>query len=288
MSLNERSCCSTPPKLSSVTSCSELSTPRVSCDVATILKSSLKSRKWGIGRLNFDWDLSEKELCQAEEMMVRLKETITIKWESKLMTGNIISINCNIIANTSTVDEYLRYGGFKEKTIKELMKKSSTEIIWNLLSSDTSRKGPFPVVKEFCQFFLLLVNKAEQGSPLPCQVPVHVRCKLDPQYRQIWQQFYRPGFYKTEVDLAEYIDRIHDPLTQATALIIILEILMENFSPLLASRVLKAIIVHRGTLDFLTHVKEVQLANLLATFITRIRIKCFPKNSQCWKHSEFY
>lgn len=91
LSSHERSCGSTPPKLSSITSFSESSTslplPHIHFTVATLIEGSLHSRTWGMRRLDFDWTLSEKELCQAEEMTAKLREIITIKWTSKSITG---------------------------------------------------------------------------------------------------------------------------------------------------------------------------------------------------------
>lgn len=161
-----------------------------------------------------------------------------------------------------------------------MIDRPTTHVIWDLLSSDSTRQGPFPVVREFSQFFLLLVNKAEQECKLPHQVPIDVRCQIDPQYRQIFQQLRRPHFFKTNLQLAQYIDRIHSPFTMAMTLITMLEIIIVDSSPLAASDVLRAIIVQRGSLDFLTNVKEAQLANLIATYVRRMRHICFPSNSR--------
>lgn len=178
--------------------------------------------------------------------------------------------------------QYLTFAG-----LERFIHNPSTQTIWDLLFSNSTRVGPFPVVKEFCQFFLLLLNKAEQGSKLPYQVPIHVRCKLDPRYRDIWQTVHRPGFLKTEVGLAEYVDRILNPWTRGMTLVTILEVMIEDFSPLKASRIVKAVIDRRGTLDCLTHVSEQQLANLLACYVRGVKKFYFADPSQSWTHTEF-
>ena len=131
------------------------------------------------------------------------------------------------------------------------------------------------------------MNKAEQGCELPLQIPIDVRCQIDPQYRHVFQQLRRPNFFKTDEELAQYIDRIHSPCTRAMTLVTMLEIFIEDSSPLHASNVLRAIIAQRGTLDFLTNVKEPQLANLIASYVRRMKIITFSNNSRSWKPSEF-
>ena len=283
---------STPPVLGSVTSISEsVRTPRlpdISSTTAELIEGSMDSRHWGKGRLDFDWDISQEELSGAEDMIHCLRKIITIKWaSSQPITCITPLILCHVVANISTVEQYLTFGGLDQTKIKELIDTPTTQVIWDLLSSDSPREGPFPVVKEFCQYFLLLMNKVEQGWRLPYWVPIKVRCDINPSYRHIWRLFHSPGFYKTETDLAVHIDRIPNPFIRAMTLTVMLEIIIESRSPVEASKVLKAIIVQRGNINFLTYVTEPQLANLIATYVRRVKVIAFPSTSRSWDHTLF-
>ena len=135
-------------------------------------------------------------------MIAYLRKIITFKWTSRSIIGIVLFTHCHVIANISIVNEYFTFAGLEQKRVDDLMRKPSTECIWNLLSSDSTRQGSFPVVKEFCQFLLLLMNKAEQGSTLLYQVPVHITYKVDHNTTGLAADK-SPQFFPTEVDLLD-------------------------------------------------------------------------------------
>lgn len=256
--------------------------------VAEIIDDSLESRNWNKRHLDFDWNLSKKKLNEVENMIAFLKKFITIRWTSSKSIINITSlIRCHVHVNINTMKQYFTFAEFEQTRIKKLIEISTTQIIWDLLSSDSTRERPFSVVTKFCQYFFLLMNKMKQNWKLPYWISVKIRCRVNPQYRQIWHQFHREGFYKTKTDLIVYIDRIHSSFIRAMTLIIMLEIIIEDFSPIEISKMLKTIIVQRKTLDFLINVKKSQLANLLAIYVRRMKIVVFSNKSRFWSHTLF-
>ena len=170
---------------SSCTSCAESSTSVATLlaepTVTQMIKESLSTRDWGEPFLIFDWKLSTDELGIGTKTAERVRK-IMIKWQSQSIDGNVsllFSVRC-IIAHISIATQYLELAEMSWMTDSPC-----TDIVWDLLSPDPMNFAPYSVITEFCQYFLLLFHKAILKLKLPYQVPVHIRCHLDPVYRNV-------------------------------------------------------------------------------------------------------
>ena len=159
-------------KRSSVISYSEFLTSlllsNVSSSVTEIIDGSLKSKIWGKENLNFDWTLSRKKLFQAEKMIAYLRKIITVKWTSRSITVIVLFTHCYVIANISIINEYFTFAELEQKRVDDLMRKPSTECIWNLLSSDFTCQRSFPVVQGGTRFDIAISSPCPynlQGGP---------------------------------------------------------------------------------------------------------------------------
>lgn len=196
-----------------------------------------------------------------------------MQFSSKWIDGIVplLSISCYINANVAIAREYLELA-----ELSNVIDLQAADTVWALLlrDPDSPRLSSYPVVKEFGQYFLHLSKAVIAGHDLPVQIPISIRCKLDPCYKIAWRTLHE-GSRMTDDQIALHTHHLGNLLTRGVTLVAFLEIIIAEEGPLRAISILTAVIRQSQNLKCLVHASEDQVANLLATYVRTLVFKIF-------------
>lgn len=155
------------------------------------------------------------------------------------------------------------------------------------LCSDLFDVYIYPMINEFWAYFVHLSFCLQAGSALPFQVPIAIRCQLNPYYHDAWQELHKFQSKITDEAIAKYIDAISNPYQKGVTLFAILELLIVKDGPLRGTSIMNSVTRQSDTLDFLTCTSEDQLANLLATYIRVLGFKILRNPASLWDEQAY-
>lgn len=140
---------------------------------------------------------------------------------------------------------------------------------WSLLSPDEPSLRIRHITDDFCLYFFHVFYTLGRGKEIPFQVPVRIRAKFIPRYRNAWNKFEDAKSPKNH-NVAKWIGTL-DGEKQGTSLIALLEITMDTEGPLESRTLLRTILNLTPQVKSLRHVSEDQISNFFATLVRAFR-----------------